>query len=327
MLLPRETLPRKPLPKPQPLNRPPASRKLPTTFKLAEPPKPLADVWSEPPSEARTDEVVRSVWLEMAPPPDRYNVELLEALNAEYQDRPLVPNPQSYDVDSLSRIARGRLKWVHEKIDLLEKRVLEIGCGNGLELWHLSHDLGCDAYGVDVREFASWPSLSDGRTHFVMADMAVENPYAENFFERIFSFTVWEHVVHPFRMLQEMFNVMKPGGLAWIRANLHRGPSGSHLYRDIHFPWPHLLFSDDVIKEFYRRRDEPEQRPLWVNNVTWAEYERYFELIGFVVRLVSFTERPIDEELYLRFEDELSRYPRFDLTKDFFTVILEKPSQ
>jgi len=81
-----------------------------------------------------------------------------------------------------------------------------------------------------------------------------------------------------------------------------------------------------VIREFYRRRGEPERGASWVNKVTWAQYERFFELIGFRVRAARFRERPFDEEFYHRFEDALGRYPKSDLMKDSFTVVLEKPA-
>jgi hypothetical protein len=85
------------------------------------------------------------------------------------------------------------------------------------------------------------------------------------------------------------------------------------------------LFSDEVIREFYRRRGLDERGTTWVNKVTWAQYERYFELIGFRVRMVKFLEKPLDTEFFHRFQYVLDRYPKFDLTKDFFTVVLERP--
>ena len=112
-----------------------------------------------------------------------------------------------------------------------------------------------------------------------------------------------------------------------ISANLYRSQVGSHLYRDLYFPWPHLLFTDDVIKDFYRRRGMTERGSSWVNKLTWDHYERSFETIGFNVKMLRFSEREVDEEFYKRFEDVLGRYPRFDLTKDFFNVVLEKPAR
>jgi hypothetical protein len=42
------------------------------------------------------------------------------------------------------------------------------------------------------------------------------------------------------------------------------------------------------------------------------------------MRALRFRETPLDDDFYARFEDILGRYPRWDLTKDFFEVVLEK---
>ncbi|MGH9159229.1 MAG: class I SAM-dependent methyltransferase [Vicinamibacteraceae bacterium] len=255
----------------------------------------------------------------------RYDLELLEKLNAEYADRPIVPNPPTYASDSLTQSARKRVLWVHNMVDLANKRVLEIGCGNGYEVWHAAEHLGADAYGIDVAQYGPWQSLASERVHFECADMAVDNPYPENYFDRIMSFTVWEHVLHPYQMLAETYRVLKPGGLAWIRANLYAGPQASHRYRDFYFPWPHLLFSDDVIKEWDRKHGKPDRGSAWVNRLSWLHYQSYLEKIGFRIRHLHFDESAFDEEFYYRFEDILGRFPRCDLTKDYFLVVLEKP--
>ena len=109
-----------------------------------------------------------------------------------------------------------------------------------------------------------------------------------------------------------------------MKANLHRGPQASHLYRDIPFPFPHLLFSDEVISEALAKRGKSVPGVAWVNRLTWAHYEQYFREVGFRIRALRFRETPLDEEFYLRFEDILGRYPRWELTKDFFEVVLEK---
>ena len=90
------------------------------------------------------------------------------------------------------------------------------------------------------------------------------------------------------------------------------------------FPFPHLLFTDDVFREFFRRRGLPEQGASWVNRLTWAEYENHFRRLGFRIRALQFTETDLDESFYRRFESVLGRYPRWDLTRDFFQVVLEK---
>lgn len=258
-------------------------------------------------------------------PPIVYDVALFESLNEAYADRPLVPAPTRYDPASLRERAHRRLLNVHRAIDLSGKRVLEFGCGGGHETWTISHTFGGEAWGIDIAARNTWPHFSDERTHYVQADIARDQPFAPDFFDRIVSFTVFEHVEHPFASLAELFRVLKPGGRAYISANLHRGAQASHRYREVNFPYPHLLFTDEVFREFYRRRGSRERTAAWVNHLTWSQYRDYFEWIGYRLVRVSFTERALDEAFYQRFEDVLGRYPRIDLTRDFFTAVLEKP--
>lgn len=297
----------------------------PTTFRLSPPPAPIRGPFADPPEIADPGRFVRSVAARTEPMP-AFDIDLFEALNAEYASHPLVPEPTKRDSLSRAERARRRLETVHDSIGLTGQRVLEFGCGAGFEIWYLDHWFGADAVGVDVVEKAAWEGLRGPRTKLVLADLATEQPFPADHFDRIISFSVFEHVAHPFAALTELHRVLKPGGLAWISANLHRGPRASHQYRNVYFPYPHLLFEDDVFAEYFRRHDLPGHGASWVNRLTWAEYENHFERLGFRIRALRFTETPLDEAFYHRFEGILGRYPRWDLTKDFFQVVLEKPA-
>jgi len=297
----------------------------PGAFQVFPRPARVSAEWPDAPVVEDPDDRVRYVPSYVRPLPHRFDIELFEQLNEEYESKPIWPSPPVYDTPSLTLRAHKRLMEVHNVIDLANKRVLEIGCGTGYDVWYVAHQFGSDAYGVDVAERIAWKQLSDDRTHFVWADITEPNPLPHDYFDRIISFAVWEHVTHPYRALEEVYRLLKPGGLCWLHANLHRGPVASHIYRQINFPWPHLLFSDEVIKEFYRRKGLKERGAAWVNKLTWAHYERYFDLVGFNVKMAKFIGRPFDQEFYDRFENVLNRYPIFDLTKDFFTAVLERP--
>jgi len=297
---------------------------LPARWAVLPRPRAVGSSWSEPPGIDNAGAIVRSVY-DTGDRPLVMDLALLEALNEEYRPRPLVPEPPKYDQASREDRARRRLLDVHHAIDIADKRVLELGCGAGFEVWYLSHHFGADAWGVDVSERVAWQTLADERTHFVCADLSVDHPFEADSIDRIMSFSVLEHVVHPYNVLAELYRIMKPGGLAWISANLHRGPRASHLYRELYFPFPHLLFSDDVIRQFREKHHGRAEGATWVNRLTWAQYEDYFREIGFVMRSLRFSETPLDEAFYGRFTDILGRYPRWDLTKDFFYTTLEKP--
>jgi len=299
----------------------------PKRYRVSPAPKPITTEWPEPPFVETPGAPIRSVYEQEGAAP-KYDIDLLLELNREYESKPIVPKPQGEAAKPRVDRAHRRLVMIHEAIDLgAGKRVLEIGCGAGYEVWFLAHHFGAEAFGVDVVERKAWATLSDDAVHYECADITQKNPFPPDTFDRVISFSVWEHVHHPYKALEETFKMMKPGGLAWISANLYRSQVGSHLYRDLYFPWPHLLFTDDVIKEFYRRRGETERGSSWVNKLTWDQYERSFNQVGFKIKMLRFSEREIDEEFYKRFEDILGRYPRWDLTKDFFNVVVEKPAR
>lgn len=280
--------------------------------------------WIEPPVTEKQG-LASSIYNTGHKPPT-YDVNLLEELNEEYRHKPIVPTPPSWDPAYKAANARRRIEWAHNMVDLREKVVLEIGCGNGHETWTLAHNLGCDAYGIDVIQPNGWEDLVGDRVHLDMVDLTVDNPFPEHFFDRIISYTVWEHVVHPYKLLEESFKIMKSGGLQWLRANLWCGPQASHRYRDIFFPWPHLLFSDDVIRDWDAKHGRDTRGSAWVNHLTWNHYERYIHDVGFRLRTVRFDVVDFDWDFYSRFEDRLARFPKWDLERDFFLAVLEKPA-
>ena len=62
---------------------------------------------------------------------------------------------------------------------------------------------------------------------------------------------VWEHMEHPYAAAVK--DLLRPGGDSLNKRQLVPWAS-SHRYRDVFFPWPHLLFDDDVFVEFHKGR-------------------------------------------------------------------------
>jgi SAM-dependent methyltransferase len=288
-------------------------------------PPSVSSDWPEPPEI----EVPFGAATPPEPParPTSYDIGLFERLNAEYADTPIAPTAPNYDPASITERSRQRISGIHERIDLAGKTVLEIGCGAGYEMWYVAHHFGSDAWGIDITPRRAWPFLRGERVHLVEGDVAIRGTLPEGTFDRVLSFTVWEHITHPIEAITELERIMKPGGLAWIRANLYRGPTASHRTRDIAFPFPHLLFDDAVIDEAMRRAGRQAGGSAWVNRLTWEQYEAAFLFTGFRIRALTFTRYPLDEAFYERFEDVLGRYPKADLERGFFQVVLEKPGR
>ena len=73
----------------------------------------------------------------------------------------------------------------------------EVGCGAGYEVWHLAHRYGCDAWGIDTDPRKGWSALAGPRVHLIEGDMADATALPSTHFDRVVSFTVWEHVRRP----------------------------------------------------------------------------------------------------------------------------------
>ena len=257
----------------------------------------------------------------------RFDLPLFLELNEEYRSKPVLPRPPTYAQEALRRRGNSRvskLAAAAAKLAVAIKggRAIEIGCGRGETSRALATELGLEVVGVDIKKYSHWAKPPPG-VSFVAADLSQAIP-ALGSFDFACSFSVWEHVRHPFRMLQAAHSLLKDGGTFYLSANLYRGPKASHRYRDVFFPWPHLLFQDSVFEEFYVSQGLPPKGASWINQLSIADYFRYFDLVGFKLASVAYARSKFDEAFYARFADQLERIPRFDLERDFMHATLVK---
>jgi cyclopropane fatty-acyl-phospholipid synthase-like methyltransferase len=271
----------------------------------------------------------------------KYDLKLFLQLNEEYATKPvktILPPVQDLQqrLQYNKQVARyiARVLGVHTK--LRGKRVLDFGCGRGDLAAAFAKTFDCKVTGVDVRRYEEWDQIQQPNLDLRILDLC-EEENAQQYkgqFDVIVSKSALEHVVHPFSALKNLKDMLKPKGIAFLEINLYRGPLASHRYREVFFPWPHLLFSDDVIAEFYEHfvdeiaefyeniGDVPPRTVAWVNKLTSLHYEHYLQQIGFNIIRKWYTAAPFDEEFYNRFEEKLSRYPRYDLERDFIYVVV-----
>lgn len=116
------------------------------------------------------------------------------------QDRPLTAYP-----DKLAR-------YLFDRYGLQRgQKLLDVGCGRG-EFLRGFISAGVKGYGVDRSRAASrYCPEAELRT----SDLEKEGiPYEDNCFDVIYSKSVIEHFHEPEKLAQEIFRVLKPGGLA-----------------------------------------------------------------------------------------------------------------
>lgn len=257
---------------------------------------------------------------------DRY---LFQTLNELYAETPLVPQPREISPRSLFAQADSRVNYLQKHFgDMAGTNCLEVGCGRGETSVRLAERGRCRVTGVDVNMYPEWPERQSDSVRLVEADLTDDSPFAPESFDYIVSFAVLEHVRKPLAMLDAMFALLKPGGQVYLTANLYRGPMASHRYREVFFPWPHLLFNDDVFMRFYKDRDgRCGVTPAWVNGLTHLHYLERVRKLGFEILKCTYSMRPFDEDFFQCFAEKLERYPREDLEKDFINLMLRKPSK
>jgi SAM-dependent methyltransferase len=148
-------------------------------------------------------------------------------------DRPLTDYP-----DRLSRYLFDRYKIAKGA------KLLDIGCGRG-EFLRGFISCGVKGYGVDRSRSAE--RYCPG-AELRIGDLEKDGiPYPDNFFDVTYSKSVIEHFHNPEILVQEMFRVLKPGGLAitlcpdwefnykmYFEDYTHRTPFMQVSLRDIH---------------------------------------------------------------------------------------------
>lgn len=258
--------------------------------------------------------------------PFTYDIKLFRALNALYADHPIAPAPRRIAPDSLFAQADTRVDALLKMLpSFAGLKCLEVGCGRGETAVRLAERGNCSVTGVDITRYPEWAERWSKKNRFLPVDITREVPFPPNSFNFIFSFVVLEHVRAPLDMLTTMHKLLKPGGILYFTANLYRGPMASHRYREVFFPWPHLLFEDAVFAQFYREEGYSfDGVPSWVNKLTHLHYLEHVKKLDFKTEQCTYTRHTLDQDFYICFEEKLGKYPCEDLELDFIKMKLYK---
>ncbi len=98
-------------------------------------------------------------------------------------------------------------------------RLLDIGCSTGILSHHYAGYFG-EVVGVDIDDGAvAWAreNRASGNLDYRVGD-SMELPFREAGFDVVTCTHIYEHVPDPQRMVDEIFRVLKPGGLCYFAA-------------------------------------------------------------------------------------------------------------
>lgn len=275
----------------------------------------------------------------------QFDLALFEQLNEAHREHPVVrtarpksPIPGSAPVagakdeatvraEQRQRAATMQLAPIQRDMDLAGKVVLEFGCRQG---WLTSilpeHAGAARATGVDINHYPTWSALSDPRIELIQADFTKEQVAESGSVDRIIANVSLGRDTGPLSVLPILFDLLGDGGQIWLRIKAFTSPTASGRFKDIFFPWPQLLFEDDVCARFYEKHyGRANQMFTWINRLTLAHYIQAAAETGFDVTLVRRKVIPINVPFYLQFLDRLGRYPALDLETDLVTLVLAKP--
>jgi len=95
------------------------------------------------------------------------------------------------------------------------KKVLEVGCGMGIDLLQFARG-GAEVYGVDLTEkgisLAKQRLSSAGSRASLCVGDAEDLPFRAGYFDLVYAWGVLHHTPEPERAIREIYRVLKPGG-------------------------------------------------------------------------------------------------------------------
>jgi tRNA (mo5U34)-methyltransferase len=132
---------------------------------------------------------------------------------------------------------RCNLKWdriANEMAPLENRRVLDVGCGNGYYGWRLRgagarHVVGIDPSWVSISQFFGINHFIKDYNHIVLPLRMEDMPPKLAAFDTVLSMGVLYHRRDPLAHITELFDALRPGGELVIETLVIEGGEGQHL--------------------------------------------------------------------------------------------------
>lgn len=164
-----------------------------------------------------------------------------------------------------------RLKKITNLVDLKDKKILDMGCGEGVwmnQFCAFTSPENVFGFDVDVQSLEIfWKSESEIPHKNVIQAESENLPYPDNSFDIVFSNEVFEHVEDDRKSVEEVVRVLKPGGqLIFFTPN--RGwPFETHgMFKDGKYYWGNIFLLPWMPKKIYTRY-APHVRNYWNSDI------------------------------------------------------------
>jgi SAM-dependent methyltransferase len=207
------------------------------------------------------------------------------------------------------------------------KKVLDIGCGEGMEALALSRMGAAFVHGIDIYIDAPRNEAirkeSAGEIRFSVMD-ATHTSFPDEEFDAAVTYAAFEHFADPFAVLKECVRVVRPGGLVFLTSSVWAHPYGSHMQFFTKVPWVQYLFSEKTIMTVRKKyRNDGAMRfadvPGGLNKVGIASFRRMVKALDL--------ELPYLKLNAIKQLDVLTKIPYVNelFTNMFIAVIRKRP--
>lgn len=229
----------------------------------------------------------------------------------------------------------------------LKGRILDVGAGDGIT------DLGIflryqprELVALDIVDYINrlpevatrhGLALKELPSNFVFVNRSAEEiPYADGYFDLIVSWGSVEHVKGGYgKVLDEIWRVLRPGGLFFVNPGLYFSSHGSHLGEFFSEPHHHLKMSEDAMRKHVLTH-APDRMDRSGFDVGGDEYWRFYKELN-VIRVADFEQdlrrygyRIIRGALrvspMVEYDEHLQGHSLLDLACEDAFYVLEKPA-
>ena len=170
--------------------------------------------------------------------------------------------------------------FAEEGIDLSGRRLADLGCGDGVMTLGVAQRADPELLvGFDIEPVDAAFLLARARDRGVATELPPalqfqlcgpeSLPAGDASFDYVFSWSAFEHVVRPVRVLQEVRRVLRPDGVLMIQLwPFYHSKHGSHLWDWFPDGFCQLLFDPYTVER--EVREHPERGPAWVDQLLAA---------------------------------------------------------